>query len=319
MAGDYDELTGLLLSGLSGPLEDLNSLLYSEPEPRQQEFLTLDQLQPGHQLSMGEIQVSPHIVWWEIIITYTGYLQQILELPSAPDPVVVVPRPGPPRPRSESLTVPSPESGISCDGSEAASPQGGDGGELLLPRPNPAQTFDNIDLSSLLALANESTELVRSSEWDLQRLEAAKPTGQLANNTSSPLLSANNPLLGGGGIIITGPNHLGTQYNSQFRSPTPSVIVTNSAARRPAPRPASNYSLPGALALSAHQPTHQTIQPTSQRAQLTTPELPAPVAELQEAATAQHSAVKLEPSDYLCYVCGEKAGKHSYYGGQVCM
>ena len=21
---------------------------------------------------------------------------------------------------------------------------------------------------------------------------------------------------------------------------------------------------------------------------------------------------------YLCYVCGEKAGKHSYYGGQVC-
>ena len=21
---------------------------------------------------------------------------------------------------------------------------------------------------------------------------------------------------------------------------------------------------------------------------------------------------------YICYVCGEKAGKHSYYGGQVC-
>lgn len=63
MAGDYDELTGLLLSGLSSPLEDLNSLLYSEPEPGQQEYLTLDQLQPGHQLSMGEIQVSPHIIW----------------------------------------------------------------------------------------------------------------------------------------------------------------------------------------------------------------------------------------------------------------
>ena len=24
------------------------------------------------------------------------------------------------------------------------------------------------------------------------------------------------------------------------------------------------------------------------------------------------------PRDYMCYVCGEKAGKHSYYGGQVC-
>ena len=23
------------------------------------------------------------------------------------------------------------------------------------------------------------------------------------------------------------------------------------------------------------------------------------------------------PRDYMCYVCGEKAGKHSYYGGQV--
>merc|ERR1719369_862050 len=27
---------------------------------------------------------------------------------------------------------------------------------------------------------------------------------------------------------------------------------------------------------------------------------------------------KVEPSEYVCYVCGEKAGKHSYYGGQVC-
>ena len=27
---------------------------------------------------------------------------------------------------------------------------------------------------------------------------------------------------------------------------------------------------------------------------------------------------KKDSEDYLCYVCGEKAGKHSYYGGQVC-
>ena len=26
---------------------------------------------------------------------------------------------------------------------------------------------------------------------------------------------------------------------------------------------------------------------------------------------------KKDTQDYMCYVCGEKAGKHSYYGGQV--
>ena len=26
---------------------------------------------------------------------------------------------------------------------------------------------------------------------------------------------------------------------------------------------------------------------------------------------------KKDTQEYMCYVCGEKAGKHSYYGGQV--
>ena len=55
--------------------------------------------------------------------------------------------------------------------------------------------------------------------------------------------------------------------------------------------------------------------------------LPVVVAELEKTKEEEIPSLKsvvvpkqeLGPDGkYLCYVCGEKAGKHSYYGGQVC-
>merc|ERR1719427_588322 len=151
-------------------------------------------------------------------------------------------------------------------------------------------------------------------------------------------------------IVITGPNHIGTEGKKEI-SPTPSVIVTNkNAFTKHSPSPAtsnlptsnrtytyetvsntsSNFSIPGSMIFASNDTTlvdvenFENMTTSNSTLPVTVLEMDLPVvdrmASIEDNIEDSNNLIKpkVEPSEYVCYVCGEKAGKHSYYGGQVC-
>ena len=283
MAGE-DEL-GLLLSTFSAAPDDINSMLTPD--------LSLEQI------------------------------QQILSIP--PDSRV----------RTESLSVSSPESGISSSGdlSEEHSPSPWPIQPVSLQQ---FQDFDNTpqylkmdttslnfspshtpqlynatqqdqshdEMASILKqLSSESSELLLDSQVDMERLERVK------NNfkTTIPIGGDSLPVPG---VTVTGPNHVENHYQQ-------SVIVRNVQAAPPPPqvRSRSSYSVdfPSPIVITVPA-TETTVTMTS---------LPVTMIQTEEKdknilQNFEIVSPKVEVEEYLCYCCGEKAGKHSYYGGQVC-
>eukprot|EP00092_Neocalanus_flemingeri_P003211 GFUD01003433.1.p1 GENE.GFUD01003433.1~~GFUD01003433.1.p1 ORF type:complete len:764 (+),score=132.24 GFUD01003433.1:47-2338(+) len=389
MAGD-DEQLNLLLSNISQQPADLNSVLYRELDQTQAEYFKIDEdLQPSQQLKMYEENVNQELTLDEI--------QRILDLPSTALLNITQNMQQQQRKnRSESMCISSPESGISgCDEQESGSPANME--QVQSPYQNqmykqdsvsvsftPAETaaiyntqnsmidipgsshnyFEGIDMSTLLQLADESNQLMESSETDLERLAASKPF------IASPLITSNNPMFGqqqqqpamqnrsstvfmktpygrtkstpesNNKIVITGPNHLGTS-DKKTMSPTPSVIVTNAnafskvyKANNPATsppilptntitytyeavsNPSSNFSIPGSMIFANSELLMDNVITSDSTLPVTVIEMDVPVVENKHATKVIKP--KEEPNEYVCYVCGEKAGKHSYYGGQVC-
>lgn len=382
MAGD-DEQLNLLLSNMSQQPADLNNVLYRELDQSQTDYFKMDEdLQPSQQLKMYEENVNQELTIEEI--------QSILDLPSTA--LLNLTQNMPRKARSESLCVSSPESGISgCDEQENGSPLNmeqvqsiyqdqtmnkQDSSVFFTPNEtaaiydtqntmmiNPVTSqnyFEGIDMSTLLQLADESNQLMESSETDLQRLASSKPF------IASPMITSNNPMFGqqqqsgmhhrpatvlrkanpGNRITITGPNHLGNGDKKEV-SPTPSVIVTNTNAfskvyksnnpittppilptntitytYETVSNPTSNFSIPGSMIFAAPEADfvnfdHLKNVTTSDNAlPVTVIEMDVPVVEAKPVAKLLKP--KEELNEYVCYVCGEKAGKHSYYGGQVC-
>jgi len=383
MAGDEDQLN-LLLANMSQQPADINGLLFSEPAQSQTDYYKMDEeLQPSQQLRMFEDNANQELSIDEI--------QRILDLPSTAlfNMTQNLPR----KTRTESLCVSSPESGISgCDEpADTGSPLMMDQAQTMYKDQamfkqdsgpvsftpnetaaiynmqdtvmiNPVTSenyFEGVDMSTLLQLADESHQLMESSETDLQRLRTSNPY------STSPLITDRNPMFSqqqhsmqqpGAGVMrrvhnnaitITGPNHT-TVSESKGLSPTPSVIVTNSNAylrglnsqpqitptpvqantvtytyeAMPNPSPISSFSIPGQMIFGGktNEPLGMdhmnTITPVDNSLPITVVEMDVPVVEVKPVTKTVKP--KEEPNEYLCFVCGEKAGKHSYYGGQVC-
>ena len=106
----------------------------------------------------------------------------------------------------------------------------------------------------------------------------------------------------------------GTQYTAVSPSSTATSVIVR-ASNQP------NFSLPGSISLLGNQ-----VETLKDDGESDKSSLPVVVAELETKEEEMESLKKsvvpkqeLGPDGkYLCYVCGEKAGKHSYYGGQVC-
>ena len=80
-----------------------------------------------------------------------------------------------------------------------------------------------------------------------------------------------------------------------------------------------NFSLPGSISLHAnHVDVPQVGDKDKSSLPVMVQELEAKEEELDDLEPVKPKQEPGPDGKYLCYVCGEKAGKHSYYGGQVC-
>ena len=160
------------------------------------------------------------------------------------------------------------------------------------------------DMASILKqLTAESSELLLDSEVDLQRLERVKN-----NFKTTTLIGGEN--FHAGGVPISGPNH--TELPPQ-PLPLPhyqqSVIVRNIQAASPA-----GTNTNQAFSVDFNNPP-MVINLPQREAEMVS------VEQEKDQDIFQNFEIvspKKEVVEYLCYCCGEKAGKHSYYGGQVC-
>ena len=286
MAGE-DEL-GLLLSTISTAPDDINNMLTPD--------LSLEQI------------------------------QQILSLP--PDS----------RARTESLSVSSPESGISSSGdfSEDHSPN------PWSVQPNTLHQFQDLhhtsqylkmdtsvispsdtqqhlytaqqdqsqeDMASILKqLSTESSELLLDSQVDMERLERVK------NNFKTTIPVAGDSL-SVPGVTVTGPNHVESHYHQ-------SVIVRNLQTPVPVATQTQRTTFTNQhYSVDFPTPIIITVPPTDTEVTMTSHPVTVGQTEEKDGDILQNFEIvspKVEVQEYLCYCCGEKAGKHSYYGGQVC-
>ena len=255
-------------------------------------------------------------------------LEQIHQILSLPPEV---------RTRTESLSVSSPESGIGSSGDfpDELSPWPGNSVTLLphqedyydhnsphltLEDPNlvgfPASEttspglYNQInhqqsqpDMAAILKqLTTESSELLLDSEVDLQRLERVK------NNFKTTTLISGESFQPGG-VTISGPNHTGLPSQSPPHLQQ-SVIVRNLQAASPARVNTTSQ----AFSVDFSNPPMVINLPPREAETVS-------VVQEKDQDIFQNFAIvapKKEVVEYLCYCCGEKAGKHSYYGGQVC-
>merc|ERR1712106_600528 len=100
--------------------------------------------------------------------------------------------------------------------------------------------------------------------------------------------------------------------------PTNTITYTYEAMSNPA----ANFSIPGSM-IFANNDTDlvdfdnvQNVTANDSAVPVTVIEMDVPVVDTK--IVPKLVQPKVEPNEYVCYVCGEKAGKHSYYGGQVC-
>jgi len=159
------------------------------------------------------------------------------------------------------------------------------------------------EMASLLKqLTSESSELLQDSQVDLERLQRVK------DNFKTTTLMNGDPKFPVGGVTISGPNHLTSQQQQ-------SVIVRNTQAVQPG-RTYTNqqFSVDFSTPIIINVPPMETKMTN----------LPVTIMEVGEEKDTdifknfEIVSPKKEVEEYLCYCCGEKAGKHSYYGGQVC-
>ena len=159
-----------------------------------------------------------------------------------------------------------------------------------------------------------------------------------------------------GGVYVTGPNHRGTVYNSQQpashgghmahgthggqsihghmahgQQPVSAPVMRRSvivSASKPKPSPAPvapertytnetfnvDFSQVSPVLISLPQVHNDVRSPII----IDTMDDTNVDKEDEDIFKNFEISPKKDSGEYLCYVCGEKAGKHSYYGGQVC-
>ena len=180
----------------------------------------------------------------------------------------------------------------------------------------PQTQYGDPGMATLLAqLNNESQELLADTESDLARLARVKNNYRPSSVITSP-----------GNVFVTGPNHRGTVYSEaghpRAQAAPTSVIVRNVQAKHQPPLQPSHYT--EAYSVDFSQPPiiitlPQTPGETrSSGVDVISLEMTEDTKEDQDIFRNFEISVNMDHQDYMCYVCGEKAGKHSYYGGQVC-
>ena len=230
----------------------------------------------------------------------------------------------------------SPESGISgCDATDLAlSPHFGDPTsppEYVDPvqmSMREANIFDSRTamngLTNLLQLQEElmtHTDVVQLSP---QRSPLYKDTNPLLGQTRSSQFTSSAPAL----RFLAPPYGLprsGTMAAHTAVSPSSTAVSPSSTATSVIVRASNqpNFSLPGSISLLGNQV--ETLKASECESDKSS--LPVVVAEMEEKKEEEMESLNKSvvpkqergpDGKYLCYVCGEKAGKHSYYGGQVC-
>jgi len=219
----------------------------------------------------------------------------------------------------------SPESGISgCDATDLAlSPHFGD-------PTSPPEYVDPVQMSMREAnifdsrtAMNGLTNLLQLQEELMTHTDVEESSPQ-----RSPLYKDTNPLL-----AQTRSSQFTSAPTPRFLAPPYGLPRSGTAAAHTAVSPSStatsvivhasnqpNFSLPGSISLLGNQVE------TLKAGESDKSSLPVVVAELEtnkedEIESLKSVVAKQErgpDGKYICYVCGEKAGKHSYYGGQVC-
>ena len=233
-------------------------------------------------------------------------------------------------------------SSISSTGQPTGSPESGISGCELSPHfadpLSPPEYADPVQVSMQEANIFSNTTAMDGLTNLLQLQEELMTNTEVDSLTSqsSPLYKDTNPLLG---------QTRSTQFTSAaataqsflapplLRTPQYGFPHMPSAAAHTAVSPTSsatsvivransnqaNFSLPGSISLHANHVVDGPKVGNKEKSSL-----PMTVMELEtrgEEETGEPVVPKQEPGPdgkYLCYVCGEKAGKHSYYGGQVC-
>ena len=222
----------------------------------------------------------------------------------------------------------SPESGISgCDsGDQALSPPRiipmspevqADPVQMSMEQANIApmdqqsyfDTLGETGFHDLLELQSEANQLMEAELGNL--------SGQLGVSRGqwSPLIGGSNPVLG-----QARPGRQPYQGHQPSPHPTssPPGTATSVIVRAAPSQPAPVFSLPGSMSLSDLVTSRMMDVKDTEKSSL-----PIVVSEFGDISEAEQEMVepKREPGPdgvYLCYTCGAKAGRHSYYGGQVC-
>ena len=180
-------------------------------------------------------------------------------------------------------------------------------------------------LTNLLQLQEELMTHTDVEELSPQRSPLYKDTNPLLAQTRSsqftstapaprflaPSYGLPRPAMAAAHTAVSPSSTQGTQHTAVSPSSTATSVIVR-ASNLP------NFSLPGSISLLETMKAGSDSDKSS---------LPVVVAELErkedEKIESLNKSVvpkqELGPDGkYLCYVCGEKAGKHSYYGGQVC-
>jgi len=222
----------------------------------------------------------------------------------------------------------SPESGISGCSDSAHSPHFAD------PL-SPPEFADPVQISMQEAniFSNGLTNLLQLQEELMTSTEVESLTSQ-----SSPLYKDTNPLLGQTRASQF-PSATATAPTSFLAAPvlrTPQYGLPRPHMRQAAAHTAvspsgsatsvivrtsnqPNFSLPGSISLHAnHVDVPQVGDKDKSSLPVMVQELEAKEEELDDLEPVKPKQEPGPDGKYLCYVCGEKAGKHSYYGGQVC-
>ena len=188
-------------------------------------------------------------------------------------------------------------------------------------------------VNMLQQLSSESSELLAETQQDLARIERVK--NNYRSSTVISGVSGHNTGVNQSSVFITGPNHRGTIYNQQSAAAPVRQSVIVSASRPKQQQQQQQYqqqqntytndtfdvdfskvsTSPVVISLPSPATTNNKVMTP-----VVVETVDDEIGEKEEEDIFRNFEIspKKDTDDYLCYVCGEKAGKHSYYGGQVC-
>ena len=178
-----------------------------------------------------------------------------------------------------------------------------------------ANIFDSrTAMNGLLQLQEELMTHTNVEELSPQRSPIYNNTNPLLAQTRSSQFTSAAPA----------PRFLATPYHGlprPRRAAVHTAVSPSSTATSVIVRASNqpNFSLPSSISLSSNHVKTPKAGDSDKNS------LPVVVAELETREEDIESLKSVVPKQelgpdwkYLCYVCGENAGKHSYYGGQVC-